>query len=375
MKAVITNVDMITPYGRGAELCMEGLLSGDSAISNVSRFNTESFNSHRAGFCPGLDPELPESLVWQMLEPMLNSMASSAPDDSTVITATTAGEIDLLEKSVINGSRKADDSRPDKLLSSVCRAAEIHGDGMVISAACASSTTALARAASLIQRGKAESVLVAACDSVSEFVFSGFSALMALDPEQASPFDRNRRGLTPGEAAGLVLLMSEERARRENRRILCELAGWGMTNDANHMTGPSRDGQALASAITAAMDGAGAAPDTIDAICAHGTGTVYNDAMEMKAFDLVFDSIPVPAFSVKGAIGHTMGAAGLIETVISIKSLEKKCVPPTIGTQAIDDDAALRIRKEVLPLNEPKTVLSTNSGFGGVNAALLIRKG
>lgn len=225
----------------------------------------------------------------------------------------------------------------------------------------------------MIERGECDCVAVVACDAVSEFVFSGFASLMALDPDGARPFDSERRGLSVGEAAGFVLLMSPERAKREGRTPLGELAGWGMSNDANHMTGPSRDGAALAHAMDRALKKGAVAPERISFICAHGTGTRYNDSMELKAFKTVFAQ-PKTIFSVKGGTGHTMGAAGLVETLLALRALEKQIVPQTVALKEVDEEAAEWAFSENTFYNGAEWALSTNSGFGGVNAALLLRR-
>jgi 3-oxoacyl-[acyl-carrier-protein] synthase II len=226
----------------------------------------------------------------------------------------------------------------------------------------------------LICDGVRDAVLVVAGDSVTEFVMAGFSTLMALDPEGARPFDRNRRGLTIGEAAGFALLMNENRARREGRPVLGEIAGWGLTNDANHMTGPSRDGGGLARAIRKALQMSGLAPAAIQSISAHGTGTSYNDAMEMKAFRQVFGaSGTVPTYSVKGGIGHTMGAAGLVEALIAFESLRQRTVPPTVNLRQADEDAAGWATTQATATGRAAATLSTNSGFGGINVALVLK--
>jgi 3-oxoacyl-[acyl-carrier-protein] synthase II len=257
-------------------------------------------------------------------------------------------------------------------LAKVAALAGTRDAGTLLSAACTSSAAALARAAALIRAGDADCVLVVGCDSVSEFVFAGFSALMALDSVPARPFDRHRAGLNVGEAAAVALVMSEARARREGRPLLGEIAGWGLSDDANHMTGPSRDSAGLIQAITRALAVAGVTAQAIGLIGAHGTGTRYNDEMEMRAFHGVFGDRPVPAYSVKGAIGHTMGAAGLVETLIALRSLKEGLAPPSVNLVEADDDAAGWVAAHPRPV-AAKAALVTNAGFGGINTALVLR--
>ncbi len=266
----------------------------------------------------------------QMLVSLFQNSRVDIPGDAKLILATTKGEIDFLEKSILAGSGDPRESTVSKLLAKVVELTGARGGGMVVSAACTSSAAAVARAAALIRNGQGDCVLVVACDSVTEFIFAGFSSLMALDKAPARPFDKRRAGLSVGEAAAFALVMSEERARREQRTILGEIAGWGLSDDANHMTGPSRESDGLILAITKALASAEIGSEAIGVIGAHGTGTVYNDAMEMRAFHAVFKE-PVPVYSVKGGIGHTMGAAGLVEMIIALRSLREKIVPPTVN--------------------------------------------
>lgn len=370
MKAVVVAQDLVTAYGSGVEATWGGLLSGRTAISPVTRFGTSAFQAHSAAVLASLDPSLPESLAGQLLNPLLDRAAGSVPPDAMLILATTTGEIDLLERAVNTGTGGAGESRLDRLLAKLAGRLGLR-DAMVVSAACASSTAALAHAAAMIRAGRRDAVLVVACDSVTEFVFSGFSSLMALDPDGARPFDARRKGLTVGEAAAYALVVSDERARRERRTASWELAGWGLTNDANHMTGPSRDGAGLARAIEKALALAAVGSDAIESISAHGTGTPYNDSMEMKAFKRVF-ARPRPTYSVKGGMGHTMGAAGLVEAIVAGETLRRRLVPGTVNLGEPDDEARGWVSPAPSEL-AAATTLSSNSGFGGVNAALVIR--
>ncbi|MDD2703421.1 MAG: beta-ketoacyl synthase N-terminal-like domain-containing protein [Candidatus Omnitrophica bacterium] len=370
--AVITDCDIRTAYGRGLACCWEGLWEGRTAIRPCTRFDTGHFPSRMAAVVDGIGYGGRSSLAARMLIPLLESSKPLVPCDAVPVLASTTGEIDLLEKNVLEGTGDAAESRLDVFLEKVKAAAGIKGGGFVVSGACASSSAALGFAAGLIQNGKHDCVLVAAVDAVTEFVFSGFSSLMALDPEPAKPFDRQRAGLSLGDGAGFILLMSCSRAQREGRAILGEISGWAMTADANHMTGPSRDGDGLKRAIQKALDRACVSDGDIGVISSHGTGTVYNDSMEMKAYTAVFGR-PVPLYSIKGAVGHTMGAAGLIETAIALRVLRERVIPATIGLRDADPEAKNWVSSEKRKL-EKSVVLLNNSGFGGVNAALVLRQ-
>ncbi|MCK4389436.1 MAG: hypothetical protein KAV83_04260 [Desulfobacterales bacterium] len=373
VKSVVVACDMVTPYGWGIDPCWNGLLSGKTAIGRLDRFETKYFLTGKAAVVPGLAGGQDESLVIQMLTPLLTKRSAVIPDDALLILATTTGEIEILERHILDGGPDPAGSRLNYLLNKVIGLSGVSGPGIVVSAACASSSTAIAQAATMICSGERDCVLVVACDSVSEFVFSGFSSLMALDNDMARPFDKNRSGLTLGEAAGFMLLMSESRASREKRPVIGEVVGWGLTSDANHMTGPSRDGSGLALAIQKALQSADISEDAVESLAAHGTGTVYNDSMEMNAFKTVFETRCIPTYSIKGAIGHTMGAAGLVETIVAFESLREKVVPPTVNLLDVDEEAKGWVSSEACAVDGGVTI-STNSGFGGVNSALVLGK-
>lgn len=240
--------------------------------------------------------------------------------------------------------------------------------GMVptVSAACASGTLALIQAAQKIVCGQAEVVTVIGVDIASLFVLAGFASLQALAPEPCRPFAASRQGLSLGEGAGLLILASRAFAAKHRLPALAGIEGWGAASDATHITAPSREGLGLKEVLRQAT---GNCAIPVGAVNAHGTGTRYNDAMEMTAFlDCWKD--PPPIHSVKGALGHCLGAAGVIEAAIAVRSLEAGCIPPTVGF----DRGELPILKisgtTALPL-ACRTVLSCNSGFGGINAGIV----
>jgi len=372
VRAVIVAADVITAYGPGLDCLWAGVCAGQSAIRPVDRFPVEAFACRKAALIDSLDVHAPDSLVMQMLRPMLKHGPHEWPASTKLLLATTTGEIDVLERGIVEQRKDLADSRMTILLEQVSQCCGGLKKGLVISSACASSTAAIAQAASLIRSGIEASVLVVACDCVTEFVFSGFSALRALSPEVARPFDRHRDGLSLGEGAGYVLMMSADLAQRLGQPILGEVMGWGMSNDANHMTGPSRDGAGLKHAIELAFQTSGASANEVRAVCAHGTGTVYNDSMELKAFKAVFEQAR-PTFSIKGGTGHTMGSAGLIEALLALQVAKTGIVPGTVGLQEPDEEAV----GWASPENQvcgPGWILSTNSGFGGTNAALLLKR-
>jgi len=312
-------------------------------------------------------------MVYGLLDRLFITMAP-VPADSYLITASTKAGIDNLERFSRGIPAEADDCLQSHVSDYISRRFRLTGGTLHISAACASSAIALSRGASLIELGRADSVLVCCYDVVTEFVFSGFCALQAMSPVPCMPFDRNRKGMNIGEGAAALLLMSPARAEMEGRSSLGILAGWAVTNDAFHITAPDMDGSGLILAIRKALKKSGLPGEAVSAICAHGTGTVYNDSMELVAIREVFSNRRLPVFSVKGSIGHTMGAAGGIEAAICLKGIAAGIVPPTAGCKEPDIGAEGLISDEPV-IKDCDYMLSTNSGFGGVNAAIVIGKG
>ena len=201
----------------------------------------------------------------------------------------------------------------------------------------------------------------------------GFSSLKALTNNTVRPFDKKRNGLVIGDGAFSILLGNKELVKKLNATPTASLSGWGISNDANHITGPARDGCGLIQAIKSALKRSCKKPENIEAYCTHGTGTVYNDAMELTAIESIFGIRKFPAFSVKGSLGHTLGAAGGIETCLCIQALKEKQIPPTTGFQEPEERALGRISSAIQNFNG-NNILTTNSGFGGINAALILEK-
>ncbi len=167
--------------------------------------------------------------------------------------------------------------------------------------------------------------------------------------------------------------MSEEAAKKEKRDINGVVLGWGSSSDANHATGPSRDGSGLRLAVERALKKACVDSDKIDSISAHGTGTIYNDLMEIQAFKSVFKDDFKPVYSIKGATGHLLGASGLVETVVALKSMEDSLIPDSVNLVMVDEEMEGFVSKDKLECVS-NLVLNTNSGFGGINSALIIGK-
>ena len=365
--------ELLSAYGRGVARCADGLLAGQSALRpTLGREGPAAVTAQFTGAIP--PDELPVAGIGRFAALLRAGMAGmEVPADAPIYLATTAGAVDELEAAVFAGAEFAGQGGFSQLHGLAAAAFGVAPERVqIVSSACASSTAALALAAGAIRRGETECALVVGADIVSEFVLAGFAALMAVDPDGAHPFDADRKGVALGEAFAAALLMRGDRAAREGRPCLGAVAGWSLTCDANHLTGPSRDGAPLAEAILGALAIAGAAPADVVALCAHGTGTVYNDQMEMLAFRRAFGESPRPTFSVKGGMGHVLGAAGLAEALLALEFLRRGRIPPTVGMRRAADDAAGWVSAEPRPVDSAGISISTNSGFGGTNAAVAL---
>jgi len=362
----------VTGLGPNLETLWRGVMAGESGIRPLTRFATDRYLSGKASWIDGIESKNGHSAMYPLLE-LLHDGFVPVPADAALITASTKGCIDIMER--IQSGLPGDPAEVNfaHLLGRISDTFGVTSPGININAACASSTIAVGQAASLIASGRNDVVLVVCMDLVSEFVFSGFSALQALSPGVCRPFDRNRDGLTLGEGGAALLLMSRERAEREERPVLGVVAGWGAANDATHITAPAKDGCGLIQSVHKALERASIDPSQIAAISAHGTATVYNDQMELTAFRSLFGDRRIPMNSVKGAIGHTLGAAGGIEVALGLKCLQTGQLPPTVGLLEPEELGEGLLSSSAQPING-RYLLSTNSGFGGVNAALILRR-
>ncbi len=368
----IVHLATITSLGRSLQELWERLLAGQTAIRPLSRFSTAHYKSDVAACIPDLVAPMGKSMMHDLLDRLIKEI-EPVPSDAFLITATTKGGIDNLERIQRGGCADYSDILLSSIPEAIGQGLGLRDPGINISAACASSTIAVSRGAAMIASGMRDAVLICCADLVTEFVFSGFSSLGALSPVPCMPFDRRRTGMSLGEGAASLLLMSPHRARKENRPAMGKILGWGAANDAAHVTAPARDGSGLTKAILGAMRQAHLKAEQISAISAHGTGTVHNDAMELSAFHRVFGERRLPVFSVKGAIGHTLGAAGGIEAALGIKALSLQTAPPTVGFLEPEVGAEGRVRGEPVSISGDY-LLSTNSGFGGINAAIILGK-
>lgn len=356
----------------------------DNIVSPLGYTTAENYNHLRAGVSgvslqeagvwwdeavyAGAITSLPEAGGQSRLERMsllalrpacANQTLSS--EKTLFILSTTKGNIDQLGQDL------------PRLLLHETAAYLAHAIGLkhslVVSNACISGVLALIVAKRYLETGAYDHAVVLGVDVLSRFVVSGFRSLQALSAGPCRPFDAQRTGINLGEAAAVMVLTTDS-ARAKGARI--RLRGSGVSNDANHISGPSRTGQELAQAIGQALQGSTLTARDIDAVYAHGTATVYNDEMESKAFDLA-GLVAAPVNSLKGYYGHTLGAAGVLETILAAHSLHQGEMLPTRGFATLGVSRPLNVCATLQTL-PGKHILKTASGFGGCNAALILEK-
>lgn len=305
-------------------------------------------------------------LILSVADALRNSTVNAEGEKSVLIVSTTKGNISLVENDEMTKNIKGKVS----LSASAGLVASHFGfvnKPIVVSHACISGLVAIITGMRLIQSGKYDTAVVTGADVITKFILSGFQSFQAISAEPCKPFDEMRNGITLGEGAATVILSANKRGDSA-----IKVSGGAISNDANHISGPSRTGEELYQAIQAALNESGISKDDIDFISAHGTATLYNDEMEAKAINLA-GMQDVPLNSLKGYYGHTLGAAGLIETVISLHSLKENVVLPTPGYSKPGTSKPVHILTG-LRQGAVKTCLKTASGFGGCNAAIVLQK-
>ena len=282
------------------------------------------------------------------------------------IISSTKGNIELLEKEAYSKELKNRISlyTSAKVVSNYLK---LKHDPIVISNACISGLLAIITGKRLIQSGKYENAIIAGADVVSKFVLSGFQSFQAISKERCRPFDSLRDGINLGEGAATIILSSNKKNGTE-----IKITGGSVSNDANHISGPSRTGNELSYAISNAMKEANVYSDDINYISSHGTGTIYNDEMEANAFFLG-NLHNIPTNSLKGFFGHTLGAAGIIETIVTYKSMDQNLVLPTLGFKNLGVTKPINICSSLYS-TQLNNCLKTASGFGGCNAAIVMTK-
>jgi 3-oxoacyl-[acyl-carrier-protein] synthase II len=391
-RVAVVATGVVSPLGFGLSETLTALREGQDCVSAVTRFSVEHCRCKTAGQVA--DARLAGAggsqlhsrrlhRVAQMMILALGEALEQAPgfQPELSVVGTTSGGMTFGEeyyrglKGLRTSPRRAAtliaNYTPQKPVMDAQEAFGLFAPCQVIANACASGTNAIGHAFACIRSGRYQRVLTGGYDALSELVFVGFDSLQASTPDRCRPFDRERTGLVLGEGAAILLLENFESAQARGAKIVAEIIGYGISTDNHHLTQPDPSGSGPRQAMEGALQNAGISAGEIDYINAHGTATPFNDAAEGKAIAELFNGVAVS--STKGMMGHSLGAAGAIEAIISILALQNQFLPPNINYRNGDADLDLNIVANSSQRGNLRTVLSNSFGFGGTNASVIIR--
>jgi 3-oxoacyl-[acyl-carrier-protein] synthase II len=369
-----------TPIGLDLDTFWSGLLAGHDGLSAIERFPVADLRVGRGGEIKKLPPVAAgiRSRAVALLVSAATDLTSrvalaAAPERIAIVLGTALGGVEELQH-VVEGdrsARRAFDALYDSPAHALAAWLGARGPVITVSSACASGATALGIGADLLRDGHADLVVAGGYDILCRFVMRGFDALRSLTRERVRPFDRRRTGLLLGEAAGLVVLARE---RDVPRAWLGRLLGHGSASDASHVAAPDPEGRGLEAAIRAALAAAELQATDVGFVSAHGTATPLNDRIESAVLRRVLGARAgdVPVNSIKGSLGHTMGAAAALEATMCLLAARDGLIPPTVGYEEPDPACDLDQVAGSCRAARPRFMLSTSLGFGGCNAALVL---
>lgn len=406
-RVVVTGLSAITPIGNDLAASWANLLAGVSGAAPITRFDTAAYDTHFACEVKNFDEKpyvqaklakrLDRFTIYAVSAAMMlmeHAGYSIAPEEANrvaVIIGCGLGGLETLEathsKLLAQGPSRVSPFFIPTMIANmaggqVSIATGAKGPNLCTTSACASGTHAIGSAYTDIKLGRSDAAICGGVEStITPLALSGFNALKALstrndDPAKASrPFDAARDGFVMGEGCGLLLLESLDHARARGARILAEVVGFGASGDAFHMTAPPEDGEGMILAMQAAIREAGMDPSEVEHINAHGTSTSLNDSCETTAIKAVLGehAYKVPVTSNKSMIGHCLGAAGGIESVMSVMTMTEGIIPPTINLDNPDPVCDLDYVPNVARKACVANVLSNSFGFGGTNACILYK--
>jgi 3-oxoacyl-[acyl-carrier-protein] synthase II len=408
-RVVVTGLGLVSPLGTGLEKNWQALIAGRSGIRKIDRFpNIDAFASRIAGQVPDfraedfIEPkEIKKMDLFIQYSVAAASMAAEDgsfkvdPEDAEnvgVIIGVGLCGIDTIEATerayLDGGPRKISPFFIPKVISNLApgQIAIRHGAKGVNwtpTSACASGTHAIGEAYHLIRRGLQDAVIAGGAESaITPLGVGGFASMKALstrndEPERASrPFDKERDGFIIAEGSGVLILEERDRALKRGGKIYAEVIGYGANGDAYHITAPAPEGEGAARCMRLALKDAGIAPTDVDYINAHGTSTEYNDANETQAIKKVFgeQAFKLAVSSTKSMTGHLLGAAGAVEGVFSVLTLQHGIIPPTINYENPDPECDLDYVPNQARRAAVQVVLSNSFGFGGTNACVIFRR-
>ena len=407
-RVVITGVGLVTPIGIGTEASWSALIAGQSGIGEITRFDTSDYQTKIAAEVKDFDPEafLPKKEAKRTERFIAYAIAATqmALEDADlrisnanahrvgVLTGCGLGGLAMLELTAhtvqTKGPRRVSPFFIPMLIGNMAPGMisiqfGAKGPNASVATACAAGTHAVGDAWDLVRSGRADAMIAGGVESViTPTCIAGFGAMKALstrneDPQRASrPFDRDRDGFVVGEGSGILILEALDAALERGASIYAEMAGYGMSGDAYHMTSPPPDGDGAVRCMQAALDDAGITADQIGYINAHGTSTPINDLYETRAIKSVFNSHAhkVPVSSTKSMTGHLLGGAGGIETVFTALAIQRGTIPPTINLEHPDEECDLDYVPHTARRAELTYAMTNSFGFGGTNASLILKK-
>ncbi len=404
---VVTGIGLVTPVGSDRKTTWENLLQGKSGIDYISLFDAEGYESRIAAEVNAFDPEpilgrkearrldrFAQFACVAALEALEDSgidMASENPDRVGVLIGSGVGGILTITEQykilLAKGPKRVSPFLVPMMLGDmasgqVSTMIGAKGPNFSTVSACATGTDSIGEALEMIRRGRADVVIAGGTEAaICEIGVAGFNSCMALstrndDPQAASrPFDSGRDGFVLGEGAGLLVLESLEHAEKRGAKVLAELAGYGASSDAHHVTQPHPEGEGAARAMKWAIEDAKLAPEDIEYINAHGTSTPLNDKFETIAMKRMFGdhAYNLAISSTKSMTGHLLGAAGGIEAAFSVLTIKEGVIPPTINIDDPDPDCDLNYVPNKALKQEVNVAMSNSLGFGGHNASLVFK--
>jgi 3-oxoacyl-[acyl-carrier-protein] synthase II len=393
-RVVVTGVGAVTALGGDAAGTWRALLAGRCGIRTLTLFDPSLYRTQTAAQIDAIpdsfiDPARRRRMsradrigIVAAREALAQAGIDTAREDPTRIGVILGGGVSGLMDSEANyarmlAGRPARPSRflnhqPDAITDRLSEYFGLRGIKSTITTACSSSAVSMGYAYDVIRRGLADVVLTGGSDVLARLTYGGFNSLRSVDPNPCRPFDRNRKGLSIGEAAGILVFEDADRARRRGAAILAEFRGYGVTSDAYHMTAAEPSGRAGARTIAAALASARLDPSDVDYVNAHGTATPANDSAETNAMKIALGerARAIPISSTKSMIGHSLCAAGGIEGVISVLALRDQVAPPTIHLEEPDPECDLDYVPEGARPVRIRAVLSSSFAFGGNSAVV-----
>lgn len=389
----VTGLGAISPYGLGWEALLQGLSQSRGATGPISSSTNPLDKVPIVGqVTVPLDVEAPAGLRLSRTDKLalLAAQQASAPladmpdkrRECAVVVSTTVAGLSDIDAACVRGPAgyyrggglgRASTYPVSHVADTVAAALGLGGPRVGISVACASGAMAIGVAARLIEEGRVQVALAGGSDALAPFTLAGFNALQALDDQPCRPFCQTRAGLNLGEGAAMLLLEDGRHARARQAAVLGWLTGWAFSNDAFHPTAPDEEGRGLALSMERAMSSAGVRVEDVGYVNAHGTGTRLNDAAEVKAYERAFAgrTVPVPVSSTKSHIGHTLGAAGAIEAVITLLVLRTGTLFPTLRLDHPIETESVDLLKSSPRHASIDVAMSVSAGFGGSNASLV----